>query len=124
MRCFKKTKKTGKPVELFPTEFASLEVRHKAPLLTGFTARVYQVVAGIPLGQVRSYRWVAQQAGSPDACRAVGQILKRNPYPLIIPCHRVIHSDQKPGGYVFGRQRKISLLALEKEIARCMFSKK
>ena len=50
-----------------------------------FTLKVYQAVLSIPFGQVRSYQWVAKQAGSPGACRAVGQILKRNPYPLIIP---------------------------------------
>jgi methylated-DNA-[protein]-cysteine S-methyltransferase len=85
-----------------------------------FAARVYQAVLSIPLGQVRSYKWVAQKAGSPHACQAVGQILKRNPYPLIIPCHRVIRSDRKTGGYVFGIKQKTLLLKLEKELARCL----
>ncbi|MDD5130980.1 MAG: MGMT family protein [Candidatus Omnitrophica bacterium] len=89
-----------------------------------FTAKVYRVVLSIPFGQVRSYKWVARQAGSPGACRAVGQILKRNPYPLIIPCHRVVGSNQKIGGYNLGAKRKVFLLALEKELAKCMVSKK
>ena len=77
-------------------------------------------VLSIPLGQVRSYKWVAQKAGSAQACRAVGQVLKRNPYPLIIPCHRVIRSDKKIGGYVFGLKQKKFLLALEKELMKCL----
>jgi O-6-methylguanine DNA methyltransferase len=89
-----------------------------------FTIKVYRVVLSIPLGQVRSYQWVAQKAGSPGACRAVGQILKRNPYPLIIPCHRVVKSNQLAGGYIFGARRKLTLLALEKELKKCMVSRK
>ena len=89
-----------------------------------FTVKVYRAVLSIPLGQVRSYKWVAKKSGSPEACRAVGQILKRNPYPLIIPCHRVINSGRKIGGYIFGVKRKISLLALERELRKCMLSKK
>jgi len=105
--------------------FAPLKFpRRGALLLTGFTRKVYQVVLSIPLGQVRSYKWVAQQAGSPDAARAVGQILKHNPYPLIIPCHRVVRSDSKAGGYIFGVKRKLSLLALEDKLKKCMLSKR
>lgn len=88
--------------------------------MTLFAVKVYRVVLSIPLGQVRSYKWVAQKAGSARAFRAVGQILKRNPYPLIIPCHRVIRSDKKIGGYVFGLKQKKLLLTLEKEIVRCL----
>jgi methylated-DNA-[protein]-cysteine S-methyltransferase len=88
--------------------------------MKSFTAKVYRAVLSIPLGQVRSYKWVAQKAGSAKACQAVGQILKRNPYPLIIPCHRVIRNDQKIGGYVFGIKQKKLLLKLEKEIVRCL----
>ena len=88
--------------------------------MTLFAARVYRAVLTIPLGQVRSYKWVAQRAGFARACRAVGQVLKHNPYPLIIPCHRVINSNNKIGGYVFGQKQKKFLLALEKEIAKCL----
>jgi len=88
--------------------------------MTLFAAKVYMAVLSIPLGQVRSYKWVAQKAGSAQACRAVGQVLKRNPYPLIIPCHRVIRSDKKIGGYVFGLKQKKFLLALEKELMKCL----
>lgn len=84
--------------------------------MTPFAKRVYRVVLKIPLGQVRSYKWVAAQADRPNAARAVGQILKRNPYPLIIPCHRVVNADGKPGGYIWGNRYKQGLLRLERQI--------
>jgi len=71
----------------------------------------------IPLGQTRSYKWVAQAIGKPKAVRAVGQALKNNPFPLIIPCHRVIKEDGALGGYAGGKNTKKTLLSLEKEIA-------
>ena len=92
--------------------------------MTIFARKVYAVVSKIPLGQVRSYKWVAQKAGKPKAYRAVGTILKNNPYPLIIPCHRVVKNDLTLGGYALGRRNKEILLGLEKEIARCFASKK
>ena len=88
--------------------------------MTLFEARVYKAVLSIPLGETRSYKWVAKKAGSARALRAVGQALKRNPYPLIIPCHRVIKSDKKIGGYAFGLKQKKLILQLEKEIAKCL----
>ncbi len=88
--------------------------------MTPFARRVYKIVSRIPLGEVRTYKWVALKAGRPRAWRAVGQILKNNPYPLIIPCHRVINSDNKSGGYMFGPGRKKSILELEKEVKECL----
>lgn len=84
--------------------------------MTNFTKKVYKVVLSIPLGEVRTYKWVARQVDRPRAFRAVGTILRNNPYPVIIPCHRVIKSNNIPGGYAFGRKRKKALLKLEKEI--------
>jgi methylated-DNA-[protein]-cysteine S-methyltransferase len=92
--------------------------------MTPFARKIYKIVSGIPIGEVRTYKWVAGKAGKPKASRAVGQILKRNPYPLIIPCHRVINSDNKIGGYVFGVNKKKLLLDMEKEIARCLGNRK
>ena len=92
--------------------------------MTIFAKKVYAVVSKIPLGQVRSYKWVAQKAGKPKAYRAVGTILKNNPFPLIVPCHRVVKNDLSLGGYALGRRNKKILLGLEKEIARCFASKK
>lgn len=53
--------------------------------MTPFARKVYKAVLSIPMGEVRTYKWVAQKAGRPRAYRAVGTILKKNPYPLIMP---------------------------------------
>ena len=83
--------------------------------MTPFAKKVYQIVLSIPLGQVRTYKWVAKKAGKPKAYRAVGTILKNNPYPLIIPCHRVVKSNHESGGYVLGVKFKKLILDLERE---------
>ena len=88
--------------------------------MTSFAKKVYQVVSRIPLGEVRTYKWVAAKAGNFKAARAVGQILKNNPYPLIIPCHRVVGSCGKLGGYSKGKRTKVVLLNLERQIRKLM----
>jgi methylated-DNA-[protein]-cysteine S-methyltransferase len=92
--------------------------------MTPFAKKVYKIVSEIPIGEVRTYKWVARKAGKPEAGRAVGQILKRNPYPLVIPCHRVINSNNKIGGYAFGVNKKRLLLDMEKEISKCLGTRK
>jgi len=92
--------------------------------MTPFALKVYKTVLTIPLGQVRTYRWVARKIGNPRAYRAVGQALKNNPWPIIIPCHRVIASNGNLGGYSCGIGRKKRLLELEKEIKWCFMNKK
>jgi len=91
--------------------------------MTPFAQKVYKAVLEIPLGQVRTYKWVAKKAGKPRAFRAVGQILKRNPWPLLIPCHRVIRSSQELGGYAGGKKKKKLILDLEREIQKCLASR-
>lgn len=88
--------------------------------ITLFAKKVYQAVLTIPLGEVRTYQWVAKKAGNPKAVRAVGQALKHNPYPLIIPCHRVIRASGEYGGYALGKKKKVMLLELERLIAKTM----
>lgn len=87
--------------------------------LTKFQWQVLAATATIPLGETRSYQWVAQKIGKPQAVRAVGQALRRNPFPLIIPCHRVIKKDGSLGGYA-GRsgRRKAQLLRIEQDIKK------
>ena len=92
--------------------------------MTSFAQKVYRIVAAIPLGEVRTYRWVAKKAGNPTASRAVGQIMKRNPYPIFIPCHRVVGSNNRLGGYVFGVKKKKMLLELERQIKQCLGRRK
>ncbi len=86
--------------------------------LPPFTQAVLKVACKIPYGEVRSYRWVAEQLGSPKAARAVGNALARNPIPIIIPCHRVVRTDGSIGGYALGLDWKKRLLELERSHCR------
>ncbi len=81
--------------------------------LTDFQRAVYRAICRIPKGDTRSYQWVAQQIGRPDAARAVGQALHRNPFAPTVPCHRVISADGSLGGYSGGLARKRTLLRQE-----------
>jgi len=92
--------------------------------MTPFARKVYRIVSQIPIGEVRSYKWVANKAGRPAAGRSVGQILKHNPFPLIIPCHRVVSTDGTLGGYRWGKKTKQRLLKLEQEIRRLILTTK
>ena len=80
---------------------------------TPFQRRVLETVRGIPRGEVRPYVWVAREAGSPGASRAVGNIMANNPIPLLVPCHRVVRNDGHTGSYAFGAEEKVRLLELE-----------
>jgi O-6-methylguanine DNA methyltransferase len=77
---------------------------------TPFQRRVLEVVRRIDRGEVRPYAWVAREAGSPKASRAVGTVMANNPVPLLIPCHRVIRNDGTTGSYAFGAGEKVGLL--------------
>ena len=77
-----------------------------------FSQRVLKIVSQIPVGQTRTYQAVARQAGRPRANRAVGNILSRN-YDSAIPCHRVIRSDGRLGGYNRGLAQKLAKLKQE-----------
>ena len=81
--------------------------------MSEFQARVLELVSKIPKGKVTTYKELARALGCPKACRAVGNALARNPHPLEIPCHRVVRFDGRPGGYRFGRERKVRLLIEE-----------
>ncbi|MEJ5330966.1 MAG: methylated-DNA--[protein]-cysteine S-methyltransferase [Desulfobaccales bacterium] len=80
---------------------------------TPFQHQVWQELQKIPPGQTLSYGELARRLGKPTAARAVGQALKANPLPLIIPCHRVIAADGSIGGFSAGLTRKRWLLAHE-----------
>ena len=77
-----------------------------------FQEKVYEVVKNIPRGEVLNYKQVARAAGVPRAFRAVGNILNKNINPAV-PCHRVIKSDGRVGGYRYGQKKKIALLKKE-----------
>ncbi|MCX7054758.1 MAG: methylated-DNA--[protein]-cysteine S-methyltransferase [Proteobacteria bacterium] len=80
-----------------------------------FDRRVYEIARAIPRGQTRSYGEIAAELGDPGAARAVGQALGRNPFPIIVPCHRVLAAAGRPGGFSAhgGVATKLRLLAIE-----------
>ena len=84
---------------------------------TDFQKRVWRELDGIPYGETRSYRQIAEAIGSPQSVRAVGAANGANPIPIVVPCHRVIGSTGKLVGYGGGLPLKKRLLALEGAIA-------
>lgn len=80
---------------------------------TPFQRQVWETTRLIPYGETKSYLRVAEQIKKPGAARAVGQALGSNPLPVIIPCHRVVASDGKLGGFSGGLEMKRRLLRLE-----------
>jgi methylated-DNA-[protein]-cysteine S-methyltransferase len=82
-------------------------------LVTGFNRKVLEATARIPYGGVSTYADMARSAGSPRAARAAGNALHNNPIPIVVPCHRVLHSGGGLGGYGGGLPMKKHLLKLE-----------
>ncbi|OGW39249.1 MAG: hypothetical protein A2Y97_00945 [Nitrospirae bacterium RBG_13_39_12] len=80
---------------------------------TEFDRKVWLTLKEIPYGETRTYKWLAEKIGKPNASRAVGQSLSRNPIPIILPCHRIIESDGSIGGYSSGPDIKRRLLETE-----------
>ncbi len=80
---------------------------------TEFRRKVWDVVRRIPRGQTLSYGEVARLVGKPCAARAVGQAMSRNPWPPIVPCHRVVGSGGKLVGFGGGLELKKRLLEME-----------
>lgn len=93
-----------------------------------FQTKVYQVISTIPHGETRTYGWVARQLGQPSASRAVGQALRKNPLPILIPCHRVFASHSIGGfmGAIDPNQPELKLKrrlnVLEEEYCSPIFS--
>tara|TARA_Y100000031_G_C7961830_1_gene266309 strand:- start:127 stop:387 length:261 start_codon:yes stop_codon:yes gene_type:complete len=77
-----------------------------------FTKKVLKITKDIPEGSTLTYKQVAKKAGNPKAFRAVGNILNKN-YDENIPCHRVVRSNGKVGGYNRGRKQKLEKLKKE-----------
>ena len=87
-------------------------------LTRGFPRKVLQATAKIGFGQVSTYKEVAERAGSPRAVRAAGNALGSNPIPVVVPCHRVLRTGGKLGGYTGGLDKKEYLLTLEGVLAQ------
>lgn len=80
---------------------------------TDFQMSVWEKLSEIPYGETRTYKQVAEMAGSPASYRAVGSAAGKNPVPIIVPCHRVIASGGSMSGYALGADAKKFLIELE-----------
>ena len=87
--------------------------------IAAFDHAVYRIARAIPIGEVLTYGEVASELGAKDSAREVGQALGRNPFPIIVPCHRVLAAGGKIGGFSApgGISTKRRLLAIESEMA-------
>ena len=83
--------------------------------VAGFHRRVYDAARAIPPGKTLAYGEIAERIGAPGAARAVGQALGRNPFPIVVPCHRVLAAGGKIGGFSAhgGTATKRRMLAIE-----------
>jgi len=82
---------------------------------TPFQIKVWEETLRIPYGSTVSYKALAEKLGIPKGARAIGAALGKNPIPIIVPCHRVLRSDGKIGGFSAGIEVKKRLLSLEAE---------
>lgn len=98
--------------EYYQRKRKNFEVPLDFSRLTAFTARVCRILPEIPYGETRTYAWVAGRIGWPKAARAAGSAVGRNPWPIIVPCHRVVSSGGL-GGYDGGLELKIRLMGIE-----------
>lgn len=80
---------------------------------SSFKLDVWKKLRSIPFGETRTYGWLAQEIGRPSSQRAVGQALKRNPLPIVVPCHRIVGNEGTLCGYSLGLELKRRLLMLE-----------
>lgn len=72
--------------------------------------KIFKKLLEVPKGQITTYGELAKSVGLKNGQRAVGKIMNKNPYPVIIPCHRVVMSTGKVGGYAYGEHVKIKML--------------
>jgi methylated-DNA-[protein]-cysteine S-methyltransferase len=99
--------------EYFERRRTTFELPIDWRLMHGFGRRVLRATERIPYGGVSSYKQIATAAGSPRGHRAAGNALGANPIPIVVPCHRVLHTGGGLGGYGGGVERKRVLLAVE-----------
>lgn len=112
----------GEPIGAVPWE--AIETRS----LSDFQLKVYKALTEIPHGETRTYAWVANRVGQAAAPRAVGQALRKNPMPILIPCHRVVSANALGGfmGIVDPEQPELRLkhwlIELERSYRNPVFS--
>ena len=74
---------------------------------------VYKKLMNVPKGHVTTYGNLAKAVGLKNGQRIIGKIMNKNPYPVLVPCHRVVMSTGKIGGYAYGKHVKIKILSDE-----------
>jgi methylated-DNA-[protein]-cysteine S-methyltransferase len=84
-----------------------------------FCVKVWKLTQSIPWGQVRTYRWVSEALQKPGSARAVGSALGRNPFPIVVPCHRVVKRDGALGGFTAPGGIRLKQKLLEREGVVC-----
>ncbi len=94
----------GRPFATIPIDLSRLP---------RFQQKILGVLRNVPRGEVRTYGWLARQAGYPRAARAAGNAMARNPVPILIPCHRVVPASGGVGNFGLGAALKRALLARE-----------
>ena len=77
------------------------------------STKVYRKLLQVPKGKVTTYGELAKAVGLKNGQRIIGMIMKKNPYPVIVPCHRVVKSNGKIGGYAYGERVKSKMLEKE-----------
>ena len=104
-------------ISYFEGSYVNFDVSVRLGLdnFTPFTQVVLRTCGKIKFGQTTTYRQLAQQTNHPRAARAIGQAMAKNPIPLIIPCHRIIRSDGKCGGFSASGGIKVKQRLLELE---------
>lgn len=111
----------GQLAEYFAGRRQHFELPVRA-LGTPFQQSVWNALADIPYGGLRSYRDIAQSIGNPAAVRAVGAANGRNPLPIVVPCHRVIGSNGSLTGFAGGLENKRFLLQLEGSLSSSLLA--
>ncbi len=86
--------------------------------LTTFQKKVLELTKKIPKGKVATYGLLAKLLGDVHLSRAVGNALNKNPFPIVVPCHRVVRSDGAVGGFAKGTEAKVKLLKDEKVLVQ------
>jgi methylated-DNA-[protein]-cysteine S-methyltransferase len=80
--------------------------------------QVYKTLLKVPKGKVTTYGELAKAVGLKNGQRVIGRMMNKNPFPVIIPCHRVVKSDGKIGGYLYGQDVKTKMLSDEGVVVR------
>ena len=127
IQLFKNIPPTIKPLlevlaDIFEGKTPKKTVKISMDKLPKFTREVLEVVKKVPKGFVSTYGVVAKAVGKPKASRAVGNVMAKNPFPLLVPCHRVVKSNLSLGNYRNGKT--IKKMLLEKEGVKIHKTKK